>query len=214
MDVSIDAGDLLRSVGADLPASAAADTSARFPLFGPVGILRERISGKAADLVVDGGYFEDFGATTLLEALDVLVEVARRDKIPVRFIVIQIIGAPAPSMEKADGGILPRGVWGPLDTLLHSREARGMAATHALARRVAALGGVYAPLRLGFSPTGESAPLSWSLSAVARHVIDVQWSTGCRDRLSAEMALGADGGAAVTMPYSAMMTKLPCPPIE
>ena len=214
MDVSIDAGDLLRSAGADLPASAAADTSARFPLFGPVGVLRNRTSGKAADLVVDGGYFEDFGATTLLETLDVLVEVARRDKIPVRFIVIQIIGAPAPQMETPDGGVLPRGVWGPLDTLLHTREARGLAATHALARRVAALGGVYAPLRLGFSPTGESAPLSWSLSAVAQHVIDVQWSLSCRTELAAEMGLSMTSAAMPDMPYSAMMTKLPCPPIK
>jgi hypothetical protein len=212
MDVSIDAGDLLRSVGADLPASTAADTSARFPLFGPVGVLRNRTTGRAADLVVDGGYFEDFGATTLLETLDVLVEVARRDKIPVRFIVIQIIGAPAAQLEKPDGALLPRGVWGPLDTLLHTREARGLAATHALARRVATLGGVYAPLRLGFSPTGESAPLSWSLSEVARHVIDVQWSPTCRQQLAAEMGLSMTSAAIPAMSYAEMMTKLPCPP--
>ncbi len=214
MDVSIDAGDLLERVNADLPASAAADTSARFPLFGPVGVLRDRVSGKAADLVVDGGYFEDFGATTLLEALDVLAEVARRDKIAVRFIVIQIIGAPAAAVEKPEDAILPRGVWGPLDTLLHTREARGIAATHALARRIAALGGVYAPLRLGFSPTGESAPLSWSLSSVAQHVIDVQWSAECRRRLALEMGLGAVGVAAPAMTYSAMMQNVTCPVLE
>ena len=177
MDISIGAADLLRDENADLPASTAAGTSARFPLFGPVGVVRDQSTGKTADLVVDGGYFEDFGATTLLETLDVLLEVAHRDKTPVRFIVIQIIGAPEAQPEAPNSALLPRGVWGPLDTLLHTREARGTAATHALARRVAALGGVYAPLRLGFSPTGESAPLSWSLSALAQHVIDVQWTT-------------------------------------
>jgi hypothetical protein len=214
MDVSIDAGDLLMRAHADLPASAAADTSARFPLFGPVGVVRDRARGQVADLVVDGGYFEDFGATTLLEALDVLVEVARRDKVAVRFIVIQIIGAPAPAAETPEGGVLPRGVWGPLDTLLHTREARGIAATHALARRVAALDGVYAPLRLGFSPTGESAPLSWSLSTVAQHVIDVQWSAECRRRLASEMGLSSAGVAAPAMTYSAMMQNVPCLPLE
>jgi hypothetical protein len=214
MDVSIDAGDLLARVKADLPASAAADTSARFPLFGPVGVLRDQVTGKAADLVVDGGYFEDFGATTLLEALDVLTEIARRDKVAVRFIVIQIIGAPAAAVESPEGAVLPRGVWGPLDTLLHTREARGIAATHALARRVAALGGVYAPLRLGFSPTGESAPLSWSLSPVAQHVIDVQWSTECRRRLASEMGLAPAGVVAPAMTYSAMMQNVPCPALQ
>jgi len=214
MDVSIDAGDLLGRLNADLPASAAADTSARFPLFGPVGVLRDRVSGQVSDLVVDGGYFEDFGATTLLETLDVLVEVARRDNIAVRFIVIQIIGAPAAAIEKPEDGVLPRGVWGPLDTLLHTREARGIAATHALARRVATLGGVYAPLRLGFSPTGESAPLSWSLSPVAQHVIDVQWSAECRRRLASEMGLSAAGVAVPAMTYSAMMQNVPCVPLE
>ena len=214
MDVSIDAGDLLARAHADLPASAAADTSARFPLFGPVGVLRDRVGGHVADLVVDGGYFEDFGATTLLEALDVLVEVARRDKVAVRFIVIQIIGAAAPAIEAPEDGVLPRGVWGPLDTLLHTREARGIAATHALARRVAALDGVYAPLRLGFSPTGESAPLSWSLSPVAQHVIDVQWSAECRRRLASEMGLSSAGVVLPAMTYSAMMQNVPCPALN
>jgi hypothetical protein len=213
MDISLDAADLLGRAHADLPASAAADTGARFPLFGPVGAVRDRVTGQIADLIVDGGYFEDFGATTLLETLDVLAEVARRDKIAVRFVVIQIVGAPAAAVEKPDDAILPRGVWGPLDTLLHTREARGLAATHALARRVAALGGVYAPLRLGFSPTGESAPLSWSLSAVAQHVIDVQWSVACRDQLAAEMGLTMSS-VMPAMGYGEMMTKLPCPPLE
>jgi hypothetical protein len=101
-----------------------------------------------------------------------------------------------------------------LDTLLHTREARGIAATHALARRVAALGGVYAPVQLGFSPTGESAPLSWSLSSVAQHVIDVQWSSECRRRLASEMGLSSADIVVPAMTYSAMMQNVPCVPLE
>ncbi len=215
MDVSIGTTDLLRAIDAELPASTAADTSARFPLFGPVGVLRGRAAAGGArpapsNLVVDGGYFEDFGATTLLETLDVLAEVARRDKTPVRFIVLQIIGAAPAPRETLGGSPLPRGLWGPLDTLLHTREARGAAATEALARHTAALGGVYVPLGLGFSPTGQTAPLSWSLSAVAQHVIDVQWTPGCRDKLASEMLLTAHGATMPTMDFGAMMTTMPC----
>jgi len=215
MDISIDAVDLLAAAGTDLPASSAVDTTTRFPLFGPVGVLRAApaqggTKPQAHDLVVDGGYFEDFGATTLLETLDVLSELAQRNHIKLRFIVLQIIGAPP--LEAAMGGIspLPRGLWGPLDTLLHTREARGAAATHALARRVAALGGVYAPLRLGFSPTGQTAPLSWSLSPVAQHVIDAQWTKECHNQLAAEMGLTMQSAAAPHMGYAEMMAKAPC----
>jgi hypothetical protein len=209
-DLSIDAIDLLRETGAEVRASTAVDSSARFPLFGPVGVVRARGGGAVAGLVVDGGYFEDFGATTLLETLDVLAEVARRDKAPVRFIVIQIIGAAAAPKETLSGSLLPRGLWGPLDTLLHTREARGAAATEALARQTAALGGVYAPLRLGFSPTGQTAPLSWSLSPVAQHVIDVQWTAACREELAGEMLLTMHDRPMPAMDFGQMMAPMGC----
>ncbi len=216
-DLSIDATDLLRAAGTEVRASTAVDSSARFPLFGPVGVVRAGAAGAArpvAALVVDGGYFEDFGATTLLETLDVLIEVARRDQIPVRFVVIQIIGAAPAPKETLGGSLLPRGLWGPLDTLLHTREARGAAATEALARRTAAIGGIYAPLRLGFSPTGQTAPLSWSLSAVAQHVIDVQWTAACREELAGEMRLTMHDTPMQVMDFGTMMAPMACTALD
>jgi hypothetical protein len=215
MALSMEAEDLLSMAGAEIRASTAADNSARFPLFGPVGVLRPHGTANTAlppatDLVVDGGYFEDFGATTLLEMLDVLQEAAQRDKIPIRFVVIQIIGAPPVEMPSMRSAAAPRGFFGPLVTLLRTRDARGAAATEALARRVATLGGVYVPLRLGISPTGQSAPLSWSLSAIAQHVIDAQWTTGCRDSLARDMNLTMHSETVPGMSYTQMMSIAPC----
>jgi hypothetical protein len=218
LGMTMDASDLLAVSGADIPASTAADNGARFPLFGPVGVLRFHAMQHAdlqpaKDLVVDGGYFEDFGAATLLETLDVLEEAARRHNIPVRFVVIQIIGEPAVEMGSMGGSAVPRGFLGPLTTLLKTRDARGAAASEALARHVAAGGGVYVPLRLGISPTGQSAPLSWSLSAIAQHVIDSQWTNSCRDQLAHDLNLTMHGQSVPGMTLTQMMSVTPCAPL-
>jgi hypothetical protein len=56
--------------------------------------------------------------------------------------------------------------------------------------------------------------LSWSLSPVAQHVIDVQWSTECRRRLASEMGLASAGVVLPAMTYSAMMQNVPCPALQ
>ena len=50
----------------DIRLSTAATMSARFPIISPHGTIRGR-DGKVIDRVVDGGYFENFGATTAAE---------------------------------------------------------------------------------------------------------------------------------------------------
>ena len=160
-----DGSDLLALLGGDLPASAAAGSSARFPYIGPLGTFRT-VSG-AAQAVADGGYFENLGASTLLELLDALDGVARRHGRSVRFIVLQLVNDPDAGSDAADGirahetpwSLLPRGLTGPATVLLRTREARGVSASEGLARRVVALGGAYVPVRLGRSPTGRTAPL-------------------------------------------------------
>jgi hypothetical protein len=214
--LSIEATDLLDVAGAELRASTAADNSARFPLFGPTGVLRHGTGAvrPAVDLVLDGGYFEDFGATTMLEMLDVLDEVARRDQMQVRFVVLQIIGAPPMPPVMHQASLLPLGLSGPLVTLLHTRDARGAAATTALARRTAALGGIYVTLRLGVSPTGQTAPLSWALSSVAQQAIDHQWTPACRDRLARDMGLAGGGSTMTGMNFGQMMHADICAPLS
>ena len=197
--------DLLALLGTDMPASAAVGSSARFPYIGPLGTF---VGPAGADAVADGGYFENLGASTLLELLDVLEGTARRHARPVRFVVLQLVNDPNAGVAPASAplspwSLLPRGLTGPATVLLHTRNARGAAASEALARRVVSLGGAYVPVRLGRSPTGRTAPLGWSLSAVARGLIAAQWTPACRDRVLS--GAGLDGRAATPMPDPARM---------
>ena len=183
-----DGADLLAPLGGDIPASAAAGSGARFPYIGPLGTFHT--AAGASDAVADGGYFESLGASTLPELLDALDDAARRHGRPVRFVVLQLVSDLDAGMGGARAGthetpwsLLPRGLTGPATVLLRTREARGVSASEALAWRVVALGGGYVPVRLGRSPTGRTAPLGWSLSTVAREVIDSPWTPACRDRV-------------------------------
>jgi hypothetical protein len=213
---SVAAEDVLAAMDAEVPASTAVDNSARFPYFGPVGVLRQHAlgntHGRVVDLVADGGYFENFGATTLIDVLAALAETAQRDKLAVRFVVIQIIGAPPSVREMTPVSMAPRGIMAPLAALLRTRTARGEDATEALARQTALLGGTYIPIRLGFSPTGRTAPLSWSLSEVARQVIDAQWTQPCRNHVAAEMALLSRAAPPAARDASAMLHERACEP--
>ena len=58
-----DAADLLTRMGSEISLSTAVNISTRFPYVGPAGLLRDT-DGETWDRVVDGGYFENFGATT------------------------------------------------------------------------------------------------------------------------------------------------------
>ena len=126
-----DGSDLLALLGADLPASAAAGSSARFPFIGPLGTFRD-LDG-AGDAVADGGYFANLGASALLELLDALDSVARQNARRVRFVVLQLVNNPnagsgdAPIMAReTPWSLLPRGLTGPATVLLRTREARGV----------------------------------------------------------------------------------------
>ena len=55
-----DGADLLALLGGDVPASAAAGSSARFPYIGPLGTFRT-VTG-ISGAVADGGYFENLAA--------------------------------------------------------------------------------------------------------------------------------------------------------
>lgn len=68
MGTDFDAHDVLEVLHHDVPVSTAVNMSTRFPYVTPAGVVRtpdNRVFGH----VVDGGYFENFGATTAVEVL-------------------------------------------------------------------------------------------------------------------------------------------------
>src|SRR5688572_25160282 len=77
--------------GRDLRVSTAAHNSARFSWVSPAGTIIDA-SGRSRGHVLDGGYFENYGAVTLLETVRAtLLELRGRKLLP---IIIQISSDP------------------------------------------------------------------------------------------------------------------------
>lgn len=101
----LDAFDLHALVGWDLRASTAAHNSARFTYVSPAGSLRAP-DGTDRGQVIDGGYFENFGAVTMrqlarqsLAAIDAYRQASTQVLPSVQPILIQI---------SSDPGLIPR----------------------------------------------------------------------------------------------------------
>lgn len=191
-----DAYDLFDLIedGADgrLRLSTAITFAARFPLVLPAGTLRggkDCPKGAVCHRIVDGGYFENFGAVTageLLAAVSAQMNgdgrLAAREagkSVKIVPIVIQISSDPSlsytsatPSHRTDDEPGLLSGLTAPPLALWQTRSARGELATIALEQRVKAMGGHYVHLRLT-DPKG-AAPLSWWLSRAAQTELDSQ----------------------------------------
>ncbi len=176
------------------PLSEAVLNSARFTYVSPAGTLDAAVAESAApppgtQQVVDGGYFENSGATTLLELIERLRTIAAQRKQPLRFIVLHIsndplasdfvdahdAARPVPQYSTACpvGDIAPVSLRGevsaPLVALLDTRSARG---EYAKARLLAALrfdaehpadGDVLWHFRL--CPGDYPLPMGWTISA-------------------------------------------------
>lgn len=73
LDPTIRFSDQLAVIGHDLRLSSAAHNSARFPYVSPAGMWRGA-DGKVAGRLQDGGLFENYGAETALDVLNVLCD--------------------------------------------------------------------------------------------------------------------------------------------
>jgi hypothetical protein len=143
----------------DIRLSTAASLSARFPFISPPGNVRNQRRGLVGR-IVDGGYFENFGATTALEIVHALraddlspfvVEITNDPEllVPDRVqyedraygpdrdicwvsVANPVCGADPPVIEVTDSRIFS-GVRGPLSGVLGSRSAHGSRALRQLA---------------------------------------------------------------------------------
>ena len=137
--VPIELHDLMGTPSLDVTLGDAALLSARFPLISPAGAI---VTGETGDgsqalktRLVDGGYFDNFGAVT---AEDIFFRLADKDLRP---IVVQISSDPslqAKRQETAENMAARTAGWGaPLWAVLASRNARGLQAADALRRTAA-----------------------------------------------------------------------------
>ena len=168
--------------GADIPLSTAAHGSARFTFVSPAGRFPDGTH------IVDGGYFENSGATTGSEVLDA----ARRylaahqitDVLPVIITISndplsspaggRFLNAPQASAKRDVSQQKPStfmiDVLAPLNTLFNTRNAHDTYAQEALVAQQGYVNDYY----FGLSPSATPLPLGWMLSDAAMEDMDNQ----------------------------------------
>ena len=181
--------DLHQLIGADLSVSAAVHNTARFPYISAAGRLR---TSTGADLghIVDGGYFENTGADTLLDVLWSLRARAGADARPVRFVALALVNSPM-KPPQPDSAVAWRdldhlGEWfAPLRGLLQTRNARGEMALRRLKSAVNETDFiVFQPCQDANVPADRArvaldAPLAWQLSAEMIESLESQLERDC-----------------------------------
>jgi hypothetical protein len=183
----------------EIPFSTAVHNGARFPYVSPAGAVVGG-QGQAYAQIVDGGYFEDFGADTARGLLRLLCEnpAARCEGGMIQPIVIQISSEPkllipeneqGSSHKEAESSCAANGeaddealqaaelttqLGAPLTAYLHTRDARGNEAMLELRRLTQSYAGVFVHFRLCRSDQHADPPLGWVLSNTARDIIKGQ----------------------------------------
>jgi hypothetical protein len=179
----------------DLTVSTAAHNSARFPYIDAAGTL---LSSQAiTDRIVDGGYFENFGAGSIYDLLRALIELKGTKK--VKFFVIQISSDPEfkyePELRDIEwkkplslGLNVASDVTSPPVALFNTGSALGFRATQLLSNYIESVSDDkslrhYAHFRLN----GSGEVLSWVLSRKSIELLNDEWDS--RDNILAYNAL-------------------------
>ncbi len=154
-------------IGERMALSTAVHNSARFTYVSPAGTVQRQDAADSWLRLVDGGYFENSGATTADEVLDLLASAGHADAPRILPVVIHISNDPAitdrPDLADNQRRWLNQ-LRAPLDALWHSRPAHGDQARAALQRKVSQ----HILFRLCEEDARQPLPLGWSLSSAAR----------------------------------------------
>lgn len=167
----------------DFRISTMAVTSARFPLVTPAAALT---NGDGKRRFVDGGYFENSGAATLSEAVDVAMQMAAVYKFSIRPVVIRIGNSPSmlaatekkKATQEAQENQQPAMGLGellsPVRTMANTRTARGVLAAEALKTGITTMqdNGVlsdYVEFQIGVDAI--PIPLGWQLASTTRNAL-------------------------------------------
>ena len=170
--------DLFGAVGEDLPVTTAAANSTRFTYVSPAATLRrgknsnggsplECAPGARCEHVVDGGYFENSGAATISDVLDVMSHSKYASRIRPHVIFIQFrMGTAAP----VDSAKFANEVLSPVRALLSVRGAHATLASSELMEQLGTAN--YTQFQL--VQTNVVFPLGWLLADRTRNLMDKQ----------------------------------------
>lgn len=209
-DVFLDAFDLHHLVQHDVSMGDAALNSARFTYVSPAGRLIRATDKEEMGHVLDGGYFENYGAVTNAEIARAAVKRFEKAGKPVRPIVIQITSDPKqrardvpdtrkdfldfdrPDREKVT--FFMNELAGPGRGLLHTRSARGVLANKTVKDVIDSLINephrfptvvkpVFAHFRLCGNGKTEP-PLGWAIAKESQVLMDELLMGGCDESKS------------------------------
>jgi hypothetical protein len=172
--------DLRAATGSSVRLSTAAHLSARFTYVSPPATLHDA-NGSVIAHGVDGGYFENSGATTASELVLALLRAADRQNLRNRIAPYVILisndpgNPPAASVAEQPPMRWLTEVLAPLNALLNARDARGRLAEDAARTTAEAYSG--AAIRFWVTDSQVPLPLGWMLSDSARHELDHQLTT-------------------------------------
>lgn len=156
--------DLYTVTGKQIRLSTAVHNSARFSYVSPAGTVVDA-KGKIWGHLVDGGYFENSGTTTLLEVYNAIKDQAGGKWSQFQPIVIMITNDP--KLDDAaitDPNPMANEVRSPIDGLINTRSGRGIYARGVM-RKVVSKDGIFK--EFGLQHVNSPVPLGWTLSDAA-----------------------------------------------
>ena len=172
--------DFHQLTGRDVTMATAVHNTARFPYISSAGRLLAK-NGENLGHIVDGGYFENTGADTLIDLLRYLKQAA--SPLNVRFIVIALLNTPSEQHLTEPDRIPWRDaeslgeLFSPVRALLQTRTARGDLALRRLREQVEP--GDMIEFRICSDSGLREAPLGWQLSKEMVDVLDANLNQAC-----------------------------------
>jgi hypothetical protein len=163
--------------GLEIRPSTAAHNSARFSYVSPAGTLSDGTH------LVDGGYFENFGAVTGREVLKAGIERWGRAIQPVAILISNDPKLKEEEFRPSELHSAKPRTWAgealsPLRALLQTRDARGLLAASELRALVEENGGKYFQFRLCEEPGRPDPALGWVLSRDSEDLMRAQLRSG------------------------------------
>ena len=182
--------DLHKMTGRQIPLSTAVHNSARFTFVSPAGTVKN-IKDEVIGHLIDGGYYENSGATVIMEVLQSInlsmtkCSPKKRQAQPsacekqdarasqwarIKPIVLMITNDP----KQKDNEIKKANPWinelrSPIEGLLNTRSGRGKYSRMALKSTVEKMNGKF--IEFGLQDVNGSVPLGWMLSDQARNTM-------------------------------------------